>query len=312
MSNIHSSLWEYKYSPTQFDEYVGNESIKDKFNKFIENDNMPHILLHGKAGTGKTTAGKLLIDNFDCDYLYINASDENDINTVRTKIKRFVSSMSFKRWKIVFLDEADALTGSSQRALRNMMETYSNSSRFILTCNYPEKIIEAIQSRCTVFEIYPPSKKEAAKRLVTIMQNEGVEFDLQDVGSIVNAAYPDLRKIISSAQAQSLSGTLEIDAKMKMEQDYMGKLLEVLKSPVSLQKSYKTCRQIIADSKVRSFDELYTYLYDHIYDFTSEGIAPEVTIEIARAMREDMNCVDKEINAVTMLVEILKIKLKEA
>lgn len=309
MSNkLVNSLWVEKYRPKALEEYVGNESIKLQFADFINRGEIPHLLLHARAGTGKTTAGKILVNHLDCDYLYINASDENNVETVRTKIKSFISSVSFKKWKIVFLDEADALTASSQQALRNMMEHYSASSRFILTCNYPEKIIDPIQSRCTAFEVYPPSKQEVAKRLVNILTEEGVEYELRDIGTIVNSSYPDIRRVIASAQSQVIDGKLKLSESARVELDYMGKVLEVLKSDGTPKSKFNKIRQIIADSKVRTFDEFYRYLYDNIEEIAEEGTQASVILEIASAMRDDINCVDKEINVMAMIINILKIQ----
>ena len=309
MSNkLVNSLWVEKYRPKSLEEYVGNESIKLQFADFINRGEIPHLLLHARAGTGKTTAGKILVNHLDCDYLYINASDENNVETVRTKIKSFISSVSFKKWKIVFLDESDALSASSQHALRNMMEHYSASSRFILTCNYPEKVIDPIQSRCTTFEVYPPSKQEVAKRLVNILTEEGVEYELRDIGTIVNGSYPDIRRVIASAQSQVIDGKLKLSESARVELDYMGKVLEVLKSDGTPKSKFNKIRQIIADSKVRTFDDFYRYLYDNIEEIAEEGIQAPVILEIAKAMRGDINCVDKEINVMAMIIEILKIK----
>lgn len=307
INNVINSLWVEKYRPSTLDEYIGNENVKEIFSRYIENNDIPHILLHGSAGRGKTSAGKILVNSLDCDYLYINASDENNIETVRTKIKTFISSVGFKKWKIVFLDESDFVTAQGQAALRNMMEQYSKNARFILTCNHPEKIIDPIQSRCTIFEINPPSKKEVAARLVEILKNENVEFNLEDVATVINNTYPDIRRSISSLQQQTINGKLKITSQLKLETSYADKIVDVLKKNGTPKGKYQLIRQIIADSKLRTFDGLYKHLYDSLEEFSEDGTQSEIILTIANAMRHDSLCVDKEINIMAMIVEILEI-----
>jgi replication factor C small subunit len=305
INKLTNSLWVEKHRPIKLEDYVGNESLKDTIQRYIDQDDIPHLLFYARAGTGKTTLGKIITNSIDCDVLYINASDENNVETIRTKIKSFVSSVGFKKWKVVFLDEADYLTANAQAVLRNMMEQFSKNSRFILTCNYPEKIIDPIQSRCAVFEVYPPSKKDVAVRVVNILKQENIEFDTKDVGVVVNSAYPDIRRVISSMQRQIVNGKLVLTKQSVMEIDYMTKVLEVLKSKSAPKDKFTNIRQIIADSKVRTFDDMYRYLYDNIDEFAPDGKQAAVILEIAKAMREDMQCVDKEINVMAMTIEII-------
>lgn len=150
---MSNSLWVEKYRPDTLEGYVGNEHILEKVKIYIENEDVPHLLLYGVAGTGKTTLAKIITNQIDCDLMYINASDENSVDAVRDKIRGFASSMGFRKWKVIILDESDYLTPNAQAALRNLMETFSATTRFILTCNYVEKIIDPIQSRCQTFAI---------------------------------------------------------------------------------------------------------------------------------------------------------------
>ena len=166
--NKQHTLWVERYRPVSLENYIGNEHLKTKVSKYISTGDIPHLLLHGKAGTGKTTLAKLLVSNVDCDHMYVNASDENNVETVRNKIKMFASSVGFKDLKVIILDECDFLTPNAQAALRNLMETFSKHCRFILTCNYVERIIDPIQSRCQSFQIIPPSQSDVAKHLHNI------------------------------------------------------------------------------------------------------------------------------------------------
>ena len=156
---VNNSLWVEKYRPQKLDEYVGNEHLKTKVADYLQSGDVPHLLFFGKAGTGKTTLAKLIVNTIDCDHIIINASDENNVDTVRTKVKGFASTIGFRNSKIVILDEFDYMTPNAQAILRNLMETFSKHCRFILTCNYVEKVIDPIQSRCQTFQIVPPTKK---------------------------------------------------------------------------------------------------------------------------------------------------------
>jgi replication factor C small subunit len=205
------SLWVEKYRPMDLSTYVGNEHLKEKVKAYLESEDVPHLLLYGKAGTGKTTLAKIVVNNIDCDYMYINASDENKVDDVRNKIKTFASSVGFKSLKVIILDECDYLTPNAQAALRNLMETFSKHCRFILTCNYVERIIDPIQSRCQSYKVVPPSKKEVAQQMVNILTQENCQFELDDIALIVNAGYPDIRRVINSAQRQIVDNKLKID-----------------------------------------------------------------------------------------------------
>ena len=170
-----------------------------------------YIAIEGAIGVGKTTLAKIITNQIDCDVMYVNASDENSVDAVRDKIRGFASSMGFRKWKVIILDESDYLTPNAQAALRNLMETFSKTTRFILTCNYVEKIIDPIQSRCQTFSITPPSKKEVAIRLKNILDLEGIGFEMNDLKTLVNGGYPDIRRVLNAAQRQVVDGKIKID-----------------------------------------------------------------------------------------------------
>jgi len=304
MNNNENSLWVEKYRPDTLDGYVGNEHILQKVKIYIENEDVPHLLLYGQAGTGKTTLAKFITNQIDCDVVYINASDENNVDTVRDKIRGFASSMGFRKWKVIILDESDYLTPNAQAALRNLMETFSKTTRFILTCNYVEKIIDPIQSRCQTFGITPPSKKEVAMRLKDILDGEGVQYEMPDLAVLVNSGYPDIRRVLNAAQRQVIGGVLEIDKASTIQANYMDEVLTVLKSNDNLKDTFRNVRQIIADSKVKDFTPFYRFLYDNVDEYAS-GKAGNIILKIAEAQYQDASVVDKEINVMAMMLQIL-------
>ena len=299
---MEHSLWVEKYRPTDLSTYVGNEHLKDKVKIYLENGDVPHLLLYGRAGTGKTTLAKIIVKNIDCDYLYVNASDENKIDDVRNKIKTFAASVGFRNLKIIILDEADFLTPNAQAALRNLMETFSKHCRFILTCNYVERIIDPIQSRCQSYKVVPPSKKEVAQQLVDILDDERCTYELDDIALIVNAGYPDIRRVINSAQRQVVDGKLTIDTSSVIQNNYKLQLLEMLSNGSKL----SDIRQLIADNSISDYSEIYRLLYDEVETY-GKGKVAECILNIAEAQYQDVNVVDKEINFMSLIIRLIRI-----
>ena len=296
------SLWVEKYRPTDLSTYVGNEHLKEKVKVYLESEDVPHLLLYGKAGTGKTTLAKIITKNIDCDYLYINASDENKVDDVRNKVKTFASSIGFKSLKVIILDECDYLTPNAQAALRNLMETFSRHCRFILTCNYVERIIDPIQSRCQSYKVVPPSKKEVAQQMVNILTQENCTFELDDIALIVNAGYPDIRRVINSAQRQIIDGKLKIDTSSVIQNNYKLQLLEMLSNGSKL----NDIRKLIADNSISDYSELFRLLYDEVDNY-GNGKQAECIMNIAEAQFQDVNVVDKEINFMSLIIRLLRL-----
>jgi DNA polymerase III delta prime subunit len=303
VDSLKHTLWVEKYRPTQLDNYIGNDHLKSKVSVYLESGDIPHLLLFGRAGTGKTTLAKLLVNNIDCDYLYINASDENSVDVVREKVKNFASTLGFKDMKVIILDECDYITPNAQAALRNLMETFSKNCRFILTCNYVERIIDPIQSRCQSFQIIPPDRKQVAQHLANILNNETIQYDIKDIATIVNGGYPDIRRVINGAQRQVVSGKLTIDENTITQNDYKLEVLDILKTQ-DKKNSFQNIRQLLADSKVSDFSDLFRLLFDTVDDWGKGHIA-ECILILSKYQQSDAVVVDKEINVMAMFVEII-------
>ena len=294
-------LWVEKYRPITLEEYIGNETIKNKIADYLKQGSIQNLLFYGVAGTGKTTLAKLITKNLNCDLLYLNASDERGIDTIREKIIPFASSMSFNDIKIVILDEADYLTPQAQATLRNTIESCSKTTRFILTCNYLERIISPLQSRCQTFEITPPSKQEVNYKCQDILTKEKTLFYDNNIEDVINTHYPDIRKIINTLQGSVVNGQIKIDDTSLKNTQLGDKIIEALSKKSKL----PIIRQILADSGAREFDGLFKILYDNVSKYTNrEG---EAILIIAKYQYEYTFVLEKEICIAAMLNKLLEI-----
>jgi len=299
-----NTLWVEKYRPSKLEDYVGNEHLKNKVEGYLESGDVPHLLLYGKAGTGKTTLAKLIVNSIECDFMVINASDENNVDTVRNKVKNFASSMGFKPMKMIILDEFDYMTPNAQAILRNLMETFSKHCRFILTCNYVEKIIDPIQSRCQTFQIIPPTKKDVAIQINKILKAENIEFDVKDLVPIIDTAYPDIRKVINTCQMNCSKGVLKVDVQNLLENDYKIKVVDILKSNDDKRNKYMKVRQTIIDSRVMDFTDLFTLLYDKVDEYAGDNTA-NIILLLGDGVTKSAQAIDKEIIAAATLIQII-------
>ena len=220
------TLWIEKYRSQTLEQYIGNDAVKTRIADCIAKNDIPHFIFAGSAGTGKTTLAKLIVGNIQCDYLYLNASDENGIDTIRDKVKGFASTASFQPIKVVILDEADFLTQPAQAALRNLIEEYSAYTRFILTCNYVERLIEPLQSRCELHMLKPPTKGAVAKHIcINILDVEGITYEMVDVAKVINEFYPDIRSVIKVLQSNIKESKLVVTA---LDDNWTKQLVQIL------------------------------------------------------------------------------------
>jgi len=297
----HTLLVE-KYRPAVLEDYVGNENIRATISKYLSQNDIQNLIFYGPPGTGKTTLAKLIVNNLNCDHLYINTSDERGIETIRDKVSSFASVASFKSIKVIILDEADFLTIQAQASLRSVIETFSRSTRFILTCNYIERIIDPLQSRCQVLKIIPPSIKDVATHVANILNKENIEWTKETLGPIVKQYYPDIRKILGTAQLSTINSKLVLDNSILISNNYIEQIINELKTG----KNWKTIRQIIADSNINDYDELFKALYDNVSTYApqSEGM---VTIYINEHSYQANFRIDKEINMMACIAQIIQV-----
>ena len=291
-----------KYRPTNLNNYVGNESIKKSISSYIGQNDIQNLIFYGPAGTGKTTLAKLIVKNIECDHLYINASDERGIETIRDKVSGFASTMSFKPLKVVILDEADFLTIQAQASLRNVIETFSRTTRFILTCNFIERIIDPLQSRCQTLKVVPPNKLDILKHLVKIVKRENISTVEDDLRIIVDNNYPDVRKMLNTIQVSTTDNKLNLDTTALVSSNYIKDVLKELSNG----KSWTNIRQIIANANVKDFEELYRTLYDESSKF-APGKEGMVAFHINQFSYQSNFRIDKEINCMALMNQLINL-----
>ena len=300
------SLWIEKYRSQTLEQYIGNDAVKNRISDCLAKNDIPHFIFNGTAGTGKTTLAKLLVNNLNCVYLYLNASDENGIDVIREKVKTFAATSSFKPLKIVILDEADFLTQPAQAALRNLIEEYSINTRFILTCNYIERLIEPLQSRCEIHILKPPTKGDVARHICTnILDVEEVKYELSDVALLVKEFYPDVRSIIKNLQAGVKDGKYEW---VVLNTNWTKQLVEILKKRDK--DAWYQVRQLVADNQVDDFQVAYSYMFEVLSDF-SHGNDAQISVILDEYSWRANVIPDKEINFAAAIAKILEANKKQ-
>jgi replication factor C small subunit len=298
-------IWVEKYRPRTITEYVfKNDSQKRMIKGWVSDGGIPHLLFTGSAGTGKTTLAKVLINELgvqDADLLFINASRDNGIDHVRRKITNFSETMAWGNFKVVLLDEADYLSPDAQAALRGVMEQYHQSVRFILTCNYSNKIIPALQSRCQVLQIQKQDQVEFTARLAEILIAENVQFELDLLDTFVKANYPDMRKTINSLQAATVNGVLTEPELTDEDSTWRIKMVDLFKQG----KLTEARKMIVASARADEYEDIYRWLYDNVELLAStEEKQDEAIVVIRNGLVKHVSVADVEINLSATLIEL--------
>ena len=302
-------LWTEKYRPNTIKDYVfKDKNQRGQVESWITEGSIPHLLFSGSAGIGKTTLARILCNELKIeafDILEINASRENRIETVRDKITNFVQMIPLGPFKVVLLDEADYLTPNSQAILRNVMETYSNHSRFIITCNYPNRIIPALHSRCQGFHFERTDITEYTARIATVLVEEDIDFDIDTLDTYVKAAYPDLRKCINNVQQNSIGKKLSLPNSVESSNDYRIEMVELFKKRNIRQARILVCSQALPEE----IESLYKWMYDNLDLFgNTDDLKDKAIIIIKQGLIDHTICADGEINLAATLIKLERLQ----
>ena len=314
-TNSSPFLWVEKYRPSTLDDFIGDSDIKNKIREIITMGDVPNLLFTGSPGVGKTSLAKLIAKHTDCDYIYINASDENSIDTVRGTIKSFASSIGFKTFKLVILDEFDYFTPNAMAALRNLMESFSMSTRFILTCNYLDRVIDPIKSRVQIITLEHLSRKKILQHVLDILDTEQVEYhdNISNIKQAIVTYYPDVRRIIN-----------EIQAAVIHKPDSTGSLVHKILEPILPSATYIRTNIIKTLTDTRStstekynmfrellinmteYSSIYDVLYNKIGDYAkTDDQLVSVIFHLAEGAKWDSLCANKEVNMMAVLFNIV-------
>jgi DNA polymerase III delta prime subunit len=309
MEPLKDFLWVEKYRPKKISDTILPEKIKQAFKKFIDQNNVPNLLLCGSPGTGKTTAARAMLEEMGCEYIVINGSLSGNIDTLRNDIKNFASSVSLMKTgrKYVILDEADYLNANStQPALRNFMEEYSKNCGFILTCNYRAKIMDALQSRCSIIEFKIPVKERASlatqflKRIQEILDKENIEYDTKTVAAVISKFFPDWRRVLNELQTYSATGKIDSGILSNFIEHNISKLISSIKD-----KDFTSVRKWISENSDIEPVELFEKFYTKASELVDAKSIPIMVLILSRYMYQSAFVAHQEINTAACIVELM-------
>ena len=299
-------LWVEKYRPKTIEDCILPENIKSTFQEYVNKKEIPNLLLSGTAGVGKTTIAKAMCEEVGCDYIVINGSSERGISVMQTQVMNYATSMSLAGGrKVVILDEADNLTPDAQKALRGMMEEVSSNCSFIFTCNFKNRILDAIHSRCTVvdFKLNGSKQKMAAaffKRVEWILEKEGVTYDKQVVAAVITKHFPDNRRILNELQRHSVSGSIDKDILASVSDVQLSELVSSI-----MNKDFASCRKWVTNNVDNDMARIFRSLYDILYEKLKPNSVPQMVLILAKYQYQGAFVADHEINLIACLTELM-------
>lgn len=305
---LEEFLWVEKYRPKTIADTILPESLKSTFQEFVNQKNIPNLILNGPAGCGKTTVARAMLEELDCDYIIINGSMNGNIDTLRNEIKNFASAVSLSGGrKYVILDEADYLNANStQPALRNFMEEFSKNCGFILTCNFKNRIIEPLQSRCSIID-FKISKKDLPelaaqfmKRVCNILTTENIEFDKASVAEVLKKHFPDWRRVLNELQRYSATGKIDSGILVNMQEISLKSLMDFLKA-----KDFTNMRKWVGENIDNDADVIYRKIFDQTNQYIAKSSVPLIVLLIGKYQYQHAFAADSEINLVCCLTEIM-------
>lgn len=310
MQEINNSerLWVEKYRPQKIEDCILSENVKEQLSSIAKSGQIPNLLLSGTAGTGKTTAAKALCNELECDWLFINASEDGGIDTLRTKIRSYASTTSLTgNGKVVILDEADHLTNNAQAAFRSALEEFSKNCTFIMTCNYPNRLIDPLRSRLKQIEFSIPNSEKPAlamqlmKRVAFILDNEKIEYDKKVVAQVIQRYFPDNRKVLNELNGYAAGGRkIDVGILQSLKGSDVETLVDYMKS-----KDFKSIRQWAADSAGTDTAPVYEGLYKNLYDKVTPASIPELIITLEEYQRYDSIVPSKEVHMTALAVALM-------
>ena len=300
-------LWTEKYHPQSIEDCILPERLKKPFQEYVNQNNIPNLILSGGPGVGKTTVAKAMCNEIGCDFMVINGSDESGIDTFRTKIKNYASSMSLAGGrKVIIIDEADYLNpNSTQPALRNAIEEFAGNCSFIFTCNYKNRIIEPLHSRCAVIDFALKNGEKAKmasaffKRIQSVLQSESVEFDDAVIAELVKKHFPDFRRVLNELQRYSQFGKIDTGILSQIADVSITEILKSIK-----EKDFAAIRKWVASNEIDS-GALFRKLYDGLYDFLKPSFVPQAVVILADYQYKAAFVADQEINTVACLTDLM-------